>query len=131
MNNTNLNTSKDPVPYILNGFTPEQKLEIFLYASEQYWDAIPKAKSDGIKRLLQHHLEFCAEFVDIISEFISSGYNGNPDFDRLKQIHDETTLEGLGYSMICRKYPIEERKLVENTTGKIADFAANMAKNLK
>lgn len=127
MSNAGSTASKDPTPYILPGLASEKKLEIFLYASEQYHEAIPKAKSDGVKRLLQHHLEFCSEFVDVMSEFLSNGYNENLDFERLNQIDDETKLEALGFGIICGKYPIEDRRLVENTTDEIKKFAKKTA----
>ena len=127
MTNTVSKPPSDPVPYILPGLTLEEKLEIFLYASEQYHEAIPKAKSDGVKRLLQHQLEFCAEFVDKVSEFITNGYRGDPGFDRLKEMENRLSIEFAGYQLIIRKYPKKDVLLVMGTFNKISEFTKNVA----
>jgi hypothetical protein len=126
---TTMMNPSDPIPEILEGYTLEEKLQIFLYASEQYHDAIPKAKSERVRRLLQNHLQFCADFVYAVSEYMKDGYNENVDFGRLKQMFEETSYDTLGYTLISRKYPIEDRLLVESVTSKISKFAEKIAKN--
>lgn len=128
MLNAELKTSKDPLPYVMKdkGFTPEQKLEIFLYASEQYHDTIPQVKSKAIKTMLQHNLEYYAEFVDIMSEFISNKHIEDSKLKRFKEIYDEINSENWKYEILCRHYPVKERKLVESIIEKIVNFGEDL-----
>jgi len=118
----------DPVPSILEGFTLEQKLEIVLYASQQYNKALPRVKSDYVKTVFQKYLQFCTDFVDMIGDYISNGYKGDFDFDGLQKFFKKVGSDYEWIWDIHQKIPKKDKILAGNKNKKIIKFADNIAK---